>query len=135
MRREHNDAGEEPTSAERRQAWCRRGVTSVLLAGVVLLGFAAAALALRGGSGDAIVMRVGDTMQVEGAPIGCQVDRRDGRPVIDCRRAGKLAGTYTALFDERRVRVARFRSSDTARVVFTAKHRGATRECDKRGRR
>jgi hypothetical protein len=135
MRREGNDAGEEPVVVRRRRAWGRRGVTSVLLAAAVLLGFAAAALALRGGSGDAIVMRVGDTMQVEGAPIGCQVDRRDGRPVIDCRRAGKLAGTYTALFDERRVRVARFRSSDTARVVFTAKHRGAARECDKRGRR
>jgi hypothetical protein len=110
-------------------------MTRLLLVVVVLLGAATAVLAVRGDgaradSKRAIVMRVGDVMQVEGAPIGCQVDHRDGRPVVDCRRAGRLAGTYTALFDERRVRVARFRSSDTARVVFTAKHRGNARRCD-----
>jgi hypothetical protein len=110
-------------------------MTRLLLVTVILLGVATAVLALRGGgsaradSKDAIVMRVGDTMKVEGAPIGCQVDERDGRPVIDCRRAGKLAGTYTTLFDEHRVRVARFRDSETARVMFTAKHRGSARKC------
>jgi hypothetical protein len=115
-------------------------MTRLLIAAAFLLGVATGMLALRGtGSasadqGNAIVMRVGDTMQVEGAPIGCQVDRRDGRPVVDCRRAGKLAGTYGTFFDERRVRVARFQSSDTATVEFTAKHRGRSRRCD-RGRR
>jgi hypothetical protein len=74
-------------------------------------------------------MRVGDVMEVEGAPIGCQVTRRDGRIVIDCRRAGRLAGTYGTLFDERRVRVTRFRSSDEAKVVFKAKHKGRSRKC------
>jgi hypothetical protein len=116
-------------------------MTRLLLAAVVLLGAATGVLAVRGtGSasadqGNAIVMRVGDTMQVEGAPIGCQVDRRDGRPVIDCRRAGKLAGTYGTFFDEKRVRVARFESSQTARVTYTAKHRGKSRRCADRARR
>jgi hypothetical protein len=115
-------------------------MTRFLLVAVVLLGVATIAMALRSSpsahadAADSVVMRVGDTMQVEGAKIGCQVAKRDGRPVVDCRRAGKLEGTFTALFDERRVRVARFRSSDTARVVFTAKHRGQARKC-KGGRR
>jgi hypothetical protein len=110
-------------------------MTRFLLVAVVLLGVATITLALRPSAparadvAGAVVMRVGDTMQVEGAPIGCQVDERDGHPVIDCRRAGKLAGTYTALFDEHRVRVARFRSSETAQVVFKAKHRGRARRC------
>jgi hypothetical protein len=119
-------------------------MTRFLLIVVVLLGGVALALALRpspparADAANAVVMRVGDTMQVEGAPIGCQVDRRDGRPVIDCRKAGTVTGTLMALFDERRVRVARFRSKDTAQVVFTAKHKGRARKCadpSKAGRR
>jgi hypothetical protein len=107
-----------------------------LLIMIAVLGLAALGLALRGeGSarGDAaqtLVMRVGDVMEVEGAPIGCQVARRDGRIVIDCRRAGRLRGTYGTLFDQRRVRVIRFGSSDTAKVVFKAKHRGHAHRCD-----
>lgn len=84
----------------------------------------------RGDAGQTVVMRVGDVMEVDGAPIGCKVTRRGGRIVIDCRRAGRLAGTYGSLFDERRVRVTRFRSSDTAKVVFKAKHRGRAHRCD-----
>jgi hypothetical protein len=86
--------------------------------------------AARGAAAETVVMRVGDVMQVEGAPIGCKVTSRGERVVIDCRRAGRLAGTYGALFDERRVRVTRFRSSDTAKVVFKAKHRGRAHRCD-----
>jgi hypothetical protein len=92
------------------------------------------ALVLSGGahgdSAQTVVLGVGDVMEVEGAEIGCKVVRRDGRLVIDCRRAGSLAGTYGTLFDERRVRVARFKSSDTAKVVFKAKHRGSAKRCD-----
>jgi hypothetical protein len=123
-------AGRQPDATD-----SRFRMTRFLLVALVLLGVATIALALRpfpsaqADAADAVVMRVGDAMHVEGARIGCQVARRDGRPVIDCRRAGKLAGTFTALFDERRVRVARFRSKDTARVVFTAKHRGRARKC------
>jgi hypothetical protein len=115
-------------------------MTRLLLAAVVLLAFATIALALRSGSSaradarQTVVLNVGDSMKVEGAPIGCQVAERDGRAVVDCRRAGRLKGTYMTLFDERRIRVARFRSSDTAKVVFTAKHRGRARRCDDGGK-
>jgi hypothetical protein len=110
-------------------------MTRLLLLTTVVLALTALGLALRGGSparGDAaatVVMSVGDVMEVDGAPIGCQVTRRDGRIVVDCRRAGRLAGTYGTLFDERRVRVMRFRSSDTAKVVFKAKHKGRAHRC------
>ena len=84
----------------------------------------------RGDAGRRVVMSVGDVMEVEGAPIGCQVARRDGRIVIDCRRGGRLRGTYGTLIGDRSVRVIRFRSSDTAEVVFKAKHRGRAHRCD-----
>jgi hypothetical protein len=105
---------------------------SITLAVLALIAFA---LAVRGedsarGAGQTVVLRVGDVMEVEGAPIGCQVTRRGERVVVDCRRGGRLAGTYGTLFDERRVRVTRFRSSDEAKVVFKAKHRGSARRCD-----
>jgi hypothetical protein len=108
-----------------------------LLAAVVLAGLAALTLAVRDGraAGPTVVLKVGDTMQVEGVPIGCKVAERGGRAVLDCRRGGRLAGTYGTLLDDRRARVARFRSSDTAEVVFTARHRGKARRCDERGRR
>ena len=111
-------------------------MTRVLLAAIVLLGLPPVALALQGdgsvdgSSGRAFVLGVGDTMQVEGSSIGCQVSQRDGRAVIECRRAGRLKKTYMALFDDRRVRVARFHSSDTAAVVFTARHGGRARTCE-----
>jgi len=114
-------------------------MTRWLLTTIAVLALTALGLSLRGeGSarGDAaqtVVMRVGDVMEVDGAPIGCKVARRGGRIVIDCRRAGRLAGTYGSLFDERRVRVTRFRSSDTAKVVFKAKHRGRAHRCDDAG--
>jgi hypothetical protein len=79
-------------------------------------------------SGTAI-LGVGDAMEVEGAGIGCQITKRGGRPAIECRKAGKLKGTYTVVFDEKRARVARFRDANTAQVVYTAKHGGRARAC------
>jgi hypothetical protein len=112
-------------------------MTRSLLITVAVLALTALGLSLRGeargAAGQTVVMRVGDVMEVEGAPIGCKVTQRGERIVIDCRRAGRLAGTYGALFDERRVRVTRFRSSDTAKVVFKAKHRGRAHRCDDAG--
>jgi hypothetical protein len=104
-------------------------ITIAVLAALTALGLTLRSDA-RGAAGQIVVMRVGDVMEVEGAPIGCKVARRGGRTVIDCRRAGRLTGTYGTLFDERRVRVTRFRSSDTAKVVFKAKHRGRAHRCD-----
>jgi hypothetical protein len=112
-------------------------MTRLLLLTTVALAVGLAALALRGGpargdSARTVVMGVGDVMEVEGAEMGCRVDQRDGRRVIDCRRAGRLSGTYGTLFDERQVRVVRFKSSDTAKVVFKARHRGRAKRCDSR---
>jgi hypothetical protein len=115
-------------------------MTRLALLAVVLAGLTALTLALRDGqharaAGPTVVLKVGETMQVEGVPIGCRVAERGGRAVLDCRRGGRLAGTYGTLFDEDRVRVARFRSSDTAEVVFKARHRGRARRCAERGGR
>jgi hypothetical protein len=110
-------------------------VTRIMAAALVVLALAATTLAVRGAgdaSGDApkvFRLGVGDTMEIEGAPIGCQVSRRDDRIALECRRAGKLKGTYVTIFDGRRVRVARFRSSDEAQVVFEARHKGRARMC------
>jgi hypothetical protein len=75
------------------------------------------------------VLRVGDTMQVEGGSLGCQVTRRSGRIVIECRPAGKLRGRYGTFLSDRTATVARFRSSRTAQVVFTARHGAGWRVC------
>ena len=75
------------------------------------------------------VLRVGDTMHVEGGSLGCQVTRRAGRATIECRPAGALKGRYETFLTNRTATVARYRSSRTAQVVFTAKHRGGYRVC------
>ena len=81
------------------------------------------------------VLRVGDTIRVEGATMGCQVTRRGGRPVIECRRDGKLSGTYGTFMSDRTLKVARFRSSRTAQTILTARHGGAWRACGTTARR
>ena len=75
------------------------------------------------------VLRVGDTMKVEGGSLGCQVTRRAGRATIECRPQGALKGRYGTFLTHRGVTVARYRSSRTAQVVFTARHRGGYRVC------
>jgi hypothetical protein len=77
------------------------------------------------------VLQVGDTIRVEGAAMGCQVTSRGGRPVLECRRDGSLSGTYGTFMSERKVTVARFRSSRTAQTILTARHGGDWRACGK----
>src|SRR5215218_1162329 len=81
------------------------------------------------------VLKVGDTLRVEGAAMGCQVTRRGGRPVIECRRDGSLAGTYGTFMSDRGLTVARFRSSSTAQTILTARHGGRWRACVRTVRR
>jgi hypothetical protein len=76
-----------------------------------------------------VTMRVGDTMVVEDTDLGCQVRSRNERVVIECRRLDEVAGTYMTLISERRAKVARFRSADTAKVILTARHGGGWRAC------
>lgn len=81
------------------------------------------------------VLQVGDTLRVEGAGIGCQVTRRAGRPTIECRRDGRLKGTYATFLSDRKVTVARFRSPTTAQEIVSATHRGRWRACARSGPR
>jgi hypothetical protein len=80
------------------------------------------------------VLKVGDTMRVEDGSLGCQVTRRGGRTVIECRPAGALRGRYGTFLSDRTVSVARFRTRRTAQVVFTARHKGGWRACGKPSR-
>jgi hypothetical protein len=74
-------------------------------------------------------LSVGDSFVVPDAAIGCQVTRRGSSVLVECRRAGKARGTYGTFISSKTVRVARFHSSRTAQVVFTAKHGGKWRAC------
>ncbi len=109
-----------------------------LIALIGLLVLNAAVLALAGGPGasaqapDApqrLVLRVGDSVEVPDARIGCVVTTRDSRVAIECRRAGSVARTYGTVIDDRRVAVARFVSSRRAQEILTARHGGDWRVC------
>jgi hypothetical protein len=105
-----------------------------VLAVAVLAGVAASvAVTPRDGAGAAdrppAVLTVGDRVTVDGQPLGCRVARQGGHVVLDCRRAGELAGTYGTMLSARRAEVVRYRSNTTAKVVFTATHRGGARRC------
>ena len=74
-------------------------------------------------------LSVGDSFVVPDAKIGCQVTQRGSSVNVECRRAGKAKGTYGTFFSSKTVRVARFKNSRTAQVVFTAKQGGKWRSC------
>jgi hypothetical protein len=74
-------------------------------------------------------LRVGDRVDVEGAALACQVVRRAEEVTLDCRRGGRQAGTFGTLLSERRAMIVRFGGNRTARVAFTATHRGKARRC------
>ena len=77
-------------------------------------------------------LEVGDRFRVHGVGVGCrvaQISELGGRTVVDCRRAGPLAGTYGAMVSEREVAVVQFRSGQEAKIVFEARHKGSSRRC------
>ena len=74
-------------------------------------------------------LSVGDSFVVPDAKIGCQVTRRGSSVLVECRRAGTAKGPYGTCFSSKTVGVARFKSSRTAQVVFTAKQGGKWRAC------
>jgi hypothetical protein len=74
-------------------------------------------------------MRLGDTMLVEEAGVGCRVALRGERVVIECRRAGQVSGTYMTLISSRGAKLARFRSADAAKVIVGARHGAGWRAC------
>ena len=77
-------------------------------------------------------LRVGDSFVVPDAKLGCEVTRRASSVLVECRRAGRVKGTYGTFMSGKTVRVARFRSSRSAQVVFTARHGGGWRACGAR---
>jgi hypothetical protein len=83
----------------------------------------------RGADTPGVVLRIGDRVEVDGQPIGCRVARQDGAVVLDCRRAGALAGTYGTMLSSRKAMAVRFTSNESAKVVFTGTHRGKARRC------
>ena len=104
-------------------------MSRVRLVVAALAGLALVAAPAQPQSGDALLLKVGDEVRVEGEPIGCKVREIGGATYLDCRRAGRLKGTYSTLLGARDAKVARFRSRVTAKVVFEARHRGEARRC------
>jgi hypothetical protein len=83
-------------------------------------------------AGDTYVLKLGDRVRVERAPVGCRATRlakHGDRIFLDCRRAGQLPGTYGALVSGLDVLVVRFETANTAKVVFRARHEGAAERC------
>jgi hypothetical protein len=83
-------------------------------------------------AGDEVLVSLGDTVQVEGASIGCRITRlaRYGNRIfLDCRRGGRLAGSYGTYVGERDVLVVRFVDRRRARVVLHARHEGGVERC------
>jgi hypothetical protein len=76
-----------------------------------------------------VFLDVGDSFQVAGAPLGCKVIERRGGKSLDCRIAGRLAGSYGTLMSATRLNVVRFTSGRVAKVVFTATQHGGFRVC------
>jgi hypothetical protein len=81
-----------------------------------------------------VTIRVGDSVVVDGAPIGCAVTRRSGRVFVECGRTGDVAGTYMTMVGRRTVKVAHLRSAAVAKVILTATHGGGWRACGMRAR-
>lgn len=109
---------------------------SALFAAIALGGWLAssnAARVARATDPDTVTVRLGDKIRVAGAPVGCQVVRMKelgGRVVIDCRRAGALAGTYGTLISGREAVLIQFKSKRAAKQVVVAPHHGDARRCE-----
>jgi hypothetical protein len=112
----------------------RLSIIGVLAATLVLVWPSLAGISSSGNAAvdQAIVLELGDEVRVAGEPIGCRVTRlaQYGNQVfLDCRRAGSLRGTYGTYLSGRDVLVVKFRSSETAKVVLRARHKGGTQRC------
>lgn len=81
---------------------------------------------------DEVRVSLGDTVQVDEAPVGCRVTRlaRYGNRVfLDCRRGGRLVGSYGTYFGEKDVLVVRFVGPRKAKTVLHARHEGEATKC------
>lgn len=78
---------------------------------------------------NALRVEVGDVIEVTGTRVKCRATMRKGARTLDCRRIGRLAGTYGTLLTSRRVLVVRFKSERVAQIVFEARHLGPAVAC------
>lgn len=77
-------------------------------------------------------LSIGDKVLVDEAPVGCRVTRLaryENRVFLDCRRRGRLAGTYGTYFGAKDVLVVRFVGPRKAKVVLQAHHDGEVTRC------
>ena len=65
-----------------------------------------------------LVLRVGDTVRIEGTNVGCAVARRQGATMVECLPATRKVGSYATLAGDANVLVVRFTSAAVARTVF-----------------
>jgi hypothetical protein len=110
-------------------------VRKLILVGLLTVA-AASSVAVSGilaaSSPPALQLEPGDRFRIAGAEVGCRVARiaeLGGRTVVDCRRAGPLAGTYGAMVSEREALIVRFHSGQSAKIVFQATHDGRAERC------
>ena len=106
---------------------------AVVAASVLMAWLAVArASATSGIAPRSIAVRPGDEIRVLGAPIGCRVAQMrafEGRIVVDCRRIGRLRGTYGTLLSAREAGLVRFESNSTGKLLYRAAHHGSIRKC------
>jgi hypothetical protein len=102
---------------------------------VAWLGQNDGASAAGAGKTSAIAVRVGDRIRVVDSPVGCRVVRMrqlGGRIVIDCRKGGRLTGTYGTLLTAHEAGLVRFETAHTARLLVVGTHGGRVRNCERR---
>jgi hypothetical protein len=81
---------------------------------------------------DDVLLSLGDTIRLEDVPVGCRVTRlpRHGKRIfLDCRRGGRLAGTYGVFFSAGDVLVVRYLGPRRAKTVLHARHEGEATRC------
>jgi hypothetical protein len=112
------------------RTWPRKAL-AVVAAGASCLALAGASAGAGQREAAAVVLARGDIARVAELPVACRVARRGTPPatMLDCRRAGKLAGSYGVLVGRWNVRVVRFTSAHEARVVLTARQGGQATFC------
>jgi hypothetical protein len=107
-------------------------VAAVATATVAVLGIARTGGDAGAAASDDVLVSLGDTVHVTEAPVGCRVTRLSrygNRLFLDCRRGGRLAGSYGTYFGARDVLVVRFVGPRKAKVVLHARHQDEADKC------
>jgi hypothetical protein len=103
-----------------------------VLAAAIMAGIGVFDIEARARSSEPVRLTLGDRIEFDHSAVGCRVARLSGhgkQVFLDCRRAGALRGTYGTYVGKERVLVVRYLDSDTARVVFSARHEGNAERC------